>query len=169
MKRLRVSFSDDQELVEISAEFKKLLRECCKCSLYESGFNENSEISVSFVDNETIRELNRDYRDVDSATDVLSFPLADDRQYDINPDSGCYMLGDIIISTERASQQAEEIGQSVQREICFLVVHSMLHLLGYDHSEEESSDTIEMRGMERIILSKLGLIKDAASENSINN
>lgn len=157
MRRLRVAFNDEQELIDITAEFKKLLKNCCRCALVEADFDENSEISVSFVDNERIREINRDFRNIDSPTDVLSFPMADNCEFDINPDSECYTLGDIIISTERASQQAGEIGHSVEREIAFLVVHSMLHLLGYDHHGEEDEDTMEMRRMERLIISKMAL------------
>ena len=112
---------------------------------------------MSFVDNARIQEINREFRNIDAPTDVLSFPLADNREYDLDPDSDCYALGDIIISTERASKQAEEIGHSTQREIAFLVVHSMLHLLGYDHPDEESEQTKEMRRMERLIISNLGL------------
>lgn len=157
MKRLRVAFNDEQELIEITAEFKRLLKKCCRCALLEAGFDENSEISVSFVDNERIREINREFREIDSPTDVLSFPMADNCEFDINPDSDCYTLGDIIISTERASQQAGESGHSIEREIAFLVVHSMLHLLGYDHHGEEDEDTLEMRRMQKLIISKVGL------------
>lgn len=157
MRRLRVAFDDRQDLIKITADFKKLLRSCCKTALIEADFNENSEISVSFVDNAEIREINRDFRNIDAPTDVLSFPLADNREYDLDPDSMCYALGDIIISTERAAEQAAEIGHSTEREIAFLVIHSMLHLLGYDHHDEDGEDTIEMRRMERLIISKMGL------------
>ncbi len=158
MKRLRVAFNNEQNLIEITTEFKKLMRSCCKRALLDAGFNNNSEISISFVDNSSIREINREFRNIDSPTDVLSFPLADNREFDLNPDSECYMLGDIIISTERASNQAEEIGHSAEHEIAFLVIHSMLHLLGYDHPDEDSSQTKEMRKMEKMIQSELGLI-----------
>ena len=138
MKRLRVAFNNEQNLIEITAEFKRLLRSCCKRALIDADFDENSEISVSFVDNERIREINR--------------------EFDLDPDSECYALGDIIISTEHASKQAEEIGHSTEHEIAFLVIHSMLHLLGYDHPDEESQQTKEMRRMEKLIQSELGLI-----------
>ena len=157
MKRLRVAFNNEQNLIEITTDFKKLLRSCCKRALIDADFDENSEISVSFVDNARIQEINREFRNIDAPTDVLSFPLADNREYDLDPDSDCYALGDIIISTERASKQAEEIGHCTQREIAFLVVHSMHHLLGYDHPDEESQQTKEMRRMERLIISNLGL------------
>lgn len=158
MKRLRVAFNNEQNLIEITTEFKRLLRSCCKRALIDADFDENSEISVSFVDNERIREINREFRNIDAPTDVLSFPLADNREFDLDPDSECYALGDIIISTERASKQAEEIGHSTEHEIAFLVIHSMLHLLGYDHPDEESQQTKEMRRMEKLIQSELGLI-----------
>lgn len=157
VKKLRIAFNNEQNLIDITSEFKQMVRSACRLSLYEADFNQNSEISVSFVDNERIREINREFRNIDSATDVLSFPLADDRQYDINPDSGCFELGDIIISTERAAAQAEELGHSAEREIAFLVVHSMLHLLGYDHPGENSPETELMRSKERAIMSKLGI------------
>ena len=157
MKKLRVSFNNEQKLVKITPEFKKLIKDCCMQSPYEADFDQNSEISVSFVDNARIREINKEFRNIDAPTDVLSFPLADNREYDINPDSGCYELGDIIISTERAAEQASELGHSTVREIAFLVVHSMLHLLGYDHPDEDSPETELMRSKERAIISKLNI------------
>lgn len=165
MKRLRVAFNNEQKLLDITTEFKKLLKSCCRCALLEADFDENSEISVSFVDNERIREINREFRNIDAPTDVLSFPMADNCEFDLNPDSQCYTLGDIIISTERAASQAEEIGHSVLREIAFLVVHSMLHLLGYDHHGEDDEDTLAMRRMERLIISKMGLLDDSDPKN----
>lgn len=155
MKKLRVSFNDEQDYFKITIDFKKVLRSCCRESLYQADFDHNCEISVSFVNNERIREINRDFRNIDSATDVLSFPLADNREFDINPDSGCYELGDIIISTERAAEQANELGHSTEREIAFLVVHSMLHLLGYDHPDEDSEQTAQMRQLQKVIISKI--------------
>lgn len=158
MKRLKISILNEQKLVDIDSELKKIIRSCCKAALSEEQFDEPCEISISFVTNDRIKEINRLYRNIDSYTDVLSFPLADNKEFDINPDSGCYMLGDIIISTERAQEQANEIGHSLQREIAFLIVHSMLHILGHDHTSEDSPETILMRKKEKIILFKAGII-----------
>ncbi|MCD7846845.1 MAG: rRNA maturation RNase YbeY [Oscillospiraceae bacterium] len=156
MRRLRVAFNNEQKYIPITKEFRKLLRACCKCSLYCAEFDENCEISISFVTNDVIRELNAQYRNIDAPTDVLSFPLADNCEFDLNPDSDCYMLGDIIISTEKAAEQAVENNNSTEREIAFLVVHSMLHLLGYDHPDEDGPETKEMRKKEKEIMHSLG-------------
>ena len=94
---------------------------------------ERSEISVTFVSLEEIHELNREYRQVDSPTDVLSFPQFDD--LDELPEEGEIMLGDVVICSDRAKEQAEEFGHSFEREIIYLFVHSVLHLLGYDHMD----------------------------------
>lgn len=119
------------------------------------------EISMLFVDNETIRGINNDTRGIDSATDVLSFPNIEysaagdfediDEMDDLfEPDSGELILGDIVLSIEKVISQAEEYGHSVLREYAFLITHSMLHLLGFDHIEEE--DRIEMEEYQRIIM-----------------
>ena len=106
-------------------------------------------VSVLICDNETIKELNATWRNIDKETDVLSFPMEDDER----------ILGDIVLSLEKACQQAEEYGHSPAREIGFLTVHSMLHLYGYDHIEEE--DRVKMRKMEEEILSSIGLLREA--------
>lgn len=114
--------------------------------------SENVEVSLTFVTNEQIRELNRDYRGVDHETDVLSFPIDDSFELD-----GPLLLGDIVISVEKAVEQAEEFGHPLKREILYLVVHSMLHLLGYDHMEE--ADAVVMRGLEKQIMKELKVYK----------
>lgn len=157
MRRLRVSYFNEQELVEITPELKRLLKSCIKYAMIAGGFDEDSEVSVSFVTNDRIREINSDFRNIDAPTDVLSFPLADNCEFDINPDSGLYTLGDIIISTERASEQATELGHTVQREMAFLVIHSTLHIIGYDHHDEDGEDTKLMRQKEREVIAKLGI------------
>ena len=103
-----------------------------------------------------IHELNKEYRDKDSATDVLSFPLGENGEYDIDEDNGCKLLGDIVISMERAMEQAELYGHSLQREVAYLTVHSMLHLLGYDH-EAGGLEAVRMREKEEAVLIQLGL------------
>ena len=118
------------------------------------------EISVLLVDNETIRTLNRDYRDKDAATDVLSFPMEEDLPDEAAPQiiggPTERMLGDLVISVERAVEQAAEYGHAVERELAFLTVHGLLHLLGYDHEQGPEAE-IEMQAEEKRILSALGI------------
>ena len=118
------------------------------------------EISVMLVDNETIRTLNRDYRDKDAATDVLSFPMEEDLPDEIAPQiiggPTERMLGDLVISVERAVEQAAEYGHAVERELAFLTVHGLLHLLGYDHEQGPAAEA-EMQAEEKRILSILGI------------
>ena len=133
-----------------------LIRRCCNAVLINEHFEGSAEISVRFVDDEIIHELNREYRHVDRSTDVLSFPLGENGVYDINHDTGAKILGDIVISMQHAVMQAELYGHSLQREIAFLTVHSMLHLLGYDH-EAEGLERVRMREKEEAVLTQLGL------------
>ena len=114
------------------------------------------EISVSFVDDETIREINRDNRGVDSVTDVLSFPQFDDLA-DIDQ-MRPYLLGDVVLCTAQAQRQAEEFGHSVDRELVYLFVHSMCHLVGYDHMTEE--EKAEMRAAEEAVMAELDLKRE---------
>lgn len=118
---------------------------------------EGAEVSVSFVTPEEIQALNRDYRNVDSVTDVLSFPQFDsvDDLIDMQEETGVAELGDVVINMDRARSQAEEFGHPVEREVIYLFVHSILHLLGYDHMEEEEKK--EMRAREEEVMSALGL------------
>jgi probable rRNA maturation factor len=126
------------------------------------NLTEDTEISVLLVDNETIREFNRDYRGKDSATDVLSFPMEEDIEENSEPEviggPGERMLGDIVISVERAVEQAAEYGHSIERELAFLAVHGMLHLLGYDHEKNEAAKKI-MQTEEKRILTELGITR----------
>lgn len=130
-------------------------------------------VSVTFTDNEGIREINSQHRNIDSATDVLSFPMIEYKkpgdfsalendaavlcEY-FEPDTGELILGDIVISVERAREQAEEYGHSFKREIGFLVAHSMFHLFGYDHMEETEREDMEKR--QREVLDSLGIARD---------
>ncbi len=117
---------------------------------------ERSEISVTFVSLEEIHELTREYRQVDSPTDVLSFPQFDD--LDELPEEGEIMLGDVVICSDRAKEQAEEFGHSFEREIIYLFVHSVLHLLGYDHMEEDEKRI--MRRREEEVMERIGLKRE---------
>lgn len=112
-------------------------------------FNKEAEVSVSVVDGEQIKELNRDFRNIDRVTDVLSFPIGDK-----NPETGEIVLGDIVLCAEKVISQAQEFGHTRKRELAFLTCHSMLHLLGYDHIEED--ERIEMENLQRKILEKIG-------------
>ena len=136
---------------------KRLIREAIVESLVYEGFENDVQLSVTFTDNEGIRAINKSYRNIDSATDVLSFPLVDFEGGEEPPtDEPLLPLGDIVISLERAREQAEEFGHSYERELAFLTVHSMLHLLGYDHVNSEEED-MDMRRRQKEILEGMGL------------
>ncbi|MBE6898341.1 MAG: rRNA maturation RNase YbeY [Ruminococcaceae bacterium] len=161
MERVKVYISNQQNAVKIPTGIRLLVRRCCSAVLQMEEFFDPAEVSVTFVDNEQIRELNAEYRNKDSATDVLSFPLGENGEYDVNMETGALLLGDIIISVPRAIEQAEMYGHSLRREIGFLTVHSMLHLLGYDH-ENEGIEAVRMREKEEQVLNKLGLKRDGS-------
>ena len=121
----------------------------------------DSEVSITLTNDETLHELNRDYRGIDRPTDVLSFAFHESDEPEIitdDIDEAIDTLGDIIISVERAKTQSEDYGHSLRREIVFLTVHGMLHLLGYDHMEE--SDRLEMEKEQEYIMSQLGISRD---------
>ena len=153
--RYRVETRNEQDKVALSVSDRALVRRAVKTALAAEKTDFPAEVSVTFTDDEGIRVLNRDYRDKDAPTDVLSFPLfeeGEDRGFDRDPLTGAVLLGDIVISAERAERQAAEFGHSVQRELAFLAIHSTLHLLGYDHerSEEEEKDMFERQ--EKILI-----------------
>jgi len=141
---------------ELSEAIEKMIHE----SLRYEGFEKPCEVSVSIVDNEEIRQINKQFRGIDRATDVLSFPLLtfeEDETLDLN-EKDEVLLGDIIISLERAREQADEYGHSLKREVAFLTAHSMLHLLGYDHMEEDEEK--EMFSKQREILINAGIPRE---------
>lgn len=152
----KVLISNQQKVVKIPSGLRILIRRSCNAVLEFEKFDMPAEISVSFVDNETIQKLNAEYRNKDSATDVLSFPLGENGVYDKNEETGALLLGDIVISMEKAMEQARLYGHNLQREVAFLTVHSMLHLLGYDH-EEGGLAAVHMREKEEAVLIQLGL------------
>lgn len=133
----------------------KLIENVISEALRYEGVNDNTEVSVTIVDNEEIRKINNKFRNIDRATDVLSFPLIDFDNESLPEDGSKIYLGDIIISIERAKEQAKEYGHSLDREIGFLTAHSMLHLLGYDHMVPEEEK--EMFAKQEEILNNLGL------------
>lgn len=159
MSRVKVSIINEQKTVVVPTGIRLLIRRCCNAVLQEENFDSNAEVSVSFVDNERIHKLNLMYRNVDRPTDVLSFPLGENGVYDTNISTGAKVLGDIVISIEKAFEQAELYNHSLQREIGFLTVHSMLHLLGYDH-EKGGIEEVHMREKEETVLTKIGLKRD---------
>ena len=159
MRTVKVIIPNDQKTVKIPRGTRLLVRRCCHAVLDEENFDGNAEVSVTFVDNEKIHELNLKHRNIDRETDVLSFPLGENGVYDVDLDTGAKLLGDIVISIPKAMEQAEEYNHSLQREIGFLTVHSMLHLLGYDHVDG-GLQQVHMREKEETVLTKLGLKRD---------
>ena len=151
---LRIYFSNEQDKIKVTYAVKILIRSAITQTLALENFDRNTQVSVTFVDNEGIHEINRKFRNIDRPTDVLSFPLLGD---DDLPDSALFSvpLGDIVLSLERAKEQAEEFGHSFEREVAFLTAHSTLHLLGYDHMEEDEKQ--EMRAREEEVMTHLGI------------
>lgn len=160
-EKLKVIIDNKQNVMKIPTGVRMLIRRCCKAVLVHENFTDLAEISVSLVDDKTIHELNLKYRGIDKSTDVLSFPMGENGKYDKNLNTGAYILGDIIISVEHAFDQAEKYGHSLQREIGFLTVHSLLHLLGYDH-ENGGLEAIKMREKEEAVLTKIGLKRNGS-------
>ena len=161
MKRkmnLKIYFENEQDKIVLTYKLKMLVRESIEASLDLEGYGNPCEVSVTFTDNEGIRVLNKKFRQIDRPTDVLSFPRFDvDGEYEEPPvDEMMNMLGDIVISLEKAQEQAEEFGHSFDREVAFLTAHSMLHLLGYDHELSEDDDR-EMREKQNAIMEMIGL------------
>ncbi len=142
--------------IKLPTGARLLIRKACNATLKFENFHGSSEIDVTIVDDEMIKEMNREFRNIDSSTDVLSFPLGENGVYDKNPATDAFMLGDIVISYEHAEKQANLYGHSLEREVAFLTVHSMLHLLGYDHVNG-GLEQATMREKEEAILELLGL------------
>ena len=152
---LRIYFSNEQDKIKVTYAVKILIRSAITQTLALENFDRNTQVSVTFVDNEGIHEINRKFRNIDRPTDVLSFPLLGD---DDLPDDKLFSvpLGDIVLSLERAKEQAEEFGHPFEREVAFLTAHSVLHLLGYDHETGEEDEKI-MRKKQNEIMEALGL------------
>ncbi len=161
---LNLVWENEQEKVNITDELIEKIRLSLETALETEEFTDDAEISLTFTDNESIRDLNLESRGKDSATDVLSFPMLEQDDdgtliiYDEDVVDGYVLLGDIVISAERAVVQAEEYGHSLVREMCFLAVHSVLHLLGYDHERSEEEEKIQFEKQEEI-LSSLGITR----------
>lgn len=164
MDKIRVIISNRQKEVKIPTGMRMLIRRCCHAVLLMEGFEGSAEVSVSLVNNEQIKEYNKQYRQKDSETDVLSFPMGENGNYDINHETGAKILGDIVISMEKVIEQAESFGHGLNREIAYLTAHSMLHLLGYDH-ETGGMDRVRMREKEELVMHELGLPASASYTN----
>lgn len=156
MEKIRVMIDNKQKAVKIPTGIRMLVRRCCNAVLKMENFGDSAEISVTFVDNAQIRELNRQYRNKDTETDVLSFPMGENGVYDTDHTTGAKILGDIVISMEKAYEQAQRFGHSLEREVGYLTAHSMLHLLGYDH-EKGGIEKVRMREKEELVMTELGL------------
>lgn len=153
--KLKLYFKNEQVAEKVSVMLRRLIKNAIKTTLEFENFYGECEVSVTFTDNEGIRVLNSEYRGIDSATDVLSFPLNDFSSDEFEEDEEI-ALGDIVLSLEKAREQADTYGHSFEREVAFLCVHSTLHLLGYDHETGEEDEN-DMRYRQREIMKLLGL------------
>ena len=154
---------------DLGLDYKEIYEQVAKEVLDQEGCPYEVEVSLTLVDPDVIKDTNREFREIDSVTDVLSFPMIEyttpgdfsnveeDFSDCFNPESGELMLGDIMICLDRAREQAEEYGHSVKREFAFLIAHSMLHLLGFDHMEEEEARVMEAK--QREALDHLGITR----------
>ncbi len=151
-----VEFIIENETNEkISEQQLAELKSVCEAVMENEECNFDAEISLTFTDNEGIRAINSEYRGIDRATDVLSFPMLEfdgeeiDAEYET--EDGLVMLGDIVISIERAREQAKEFNHSLRREFAFLTAHSMLHLLGYDHVDDEVGEKLMIEKQDAVL------------------
>ena len=154
---------NEQDKEEITPEIEKTVKDVCERVLESEECDFDAEISVTFTDNEQIRVINNEQRGIDKATDVLSFPMLEFDEdgtacADYDTDGDYVILGDIVISMERAREQSEEYGHSFIREVAFLTAHSMLHLLGYDHINSEKEERI-MCEKQEAVLQSLGIAR----------
>lgn len=155
----RIIITNEQDKIDFVSEYKRVIARSVNAVLRDAGFGGGFEISVLVTDNDGIKEINREHRGIDSETDVLSFPMLEFSVPGVVSEKGFrgenIMLGDIVISLERALEQANLYGHGIPREIGFLTVHSMLHLLGFDHEDDKDRDL--MRQKEENILNDMGL------------
>ncbi len=152
----KISIKNKEKSIKLPENYRTLIRKACNATLCYENFFDLAEVNLTIVNDAEIKRLNNEFRGFDNSTDVLSFPLGEDGVYDLNPETNALMLGDIVISAEHAVSQAEAYGHSLEREIAFLTVHSMLHLLGYDHVNNELQEK-EMFKKQEEILMKMGL------------
>lgn len=158
--KLKIDYRNEQRKVKLPIGIYKQIIQAVAETLKDEKFPYSAEVSVTFIDNKKIHKLNLEHRDKDKPTDVLSFPmwekeeLADGTAFE----GYAVTLGDIIISAEKAKAQAEEYGHSIERELCFLAVHSTLHLLGYDHEVSEDDEKY-MNDKQEEVLARIGLTR----------
>lgn len=157
-----ITIQDEQETVELKKRQLELIEETTLKCLENCNLETKCDINIILVNDENIRKLNGEFRKIDAATDVLSFPMLEmhegDVEYeesDLDMDTGLLLLGDIVISVETAARQAQEYGHSLDRELAFLTSHGMFHLLGYDHEDETCAR--KMFDKQEEVLSKMGL------------
>lgn len=157
----RIYITNCQSAYAVTPALRGLIRRAIGQALKYESFPYEAEVSVTLVDNSGIRELNRDYRDIDRVTDVLSFPLYEKGEIDegVAQDGEPVSIGDIVLSLERAAEQAVEFGHSFERETAFLCVHSVLHLLGYDHELGEAEEK-DMFARQEDVLRKMKLTRN---------
>ena len=160
---------EEEVTVPFDFEYESLAREVISFTLDHENFPYESEVNLTLTDNDGIHEINNMYRQIDRPTDVLSFPmlsyeapgdfskLEDDYDDNFNPDTGEIMLGDIVISVDKVLEQAESYGHTPRREYAFLIVHSMLHLFGYDHMTPE--EAVQMEAKQRQILEEMNITR----------
>lgn len=148
-----VYINNRQDKIEVGSDIEATIESVIEECLNIEGKSKDVEVSVSFVDNEEIRQLNKDFRNVDSSTDVLSFPMNENSDVFFTP-----LLGDIVISLERALEQSLEFGHTLEREVAYLTAHSMFHLLGYDHMNDEDKNL--MREKEKLVMKNLKIFKN---------
>jgi probable rRNA maturation factor len=164
---MTIQFVNETE-ASFDFDLEGIAKDVINASLDEEEFPFEVEVGLTLVDNETIHELNREHRGIDRPTDVLSFPLIDypsagdfskieDSDDNFSPESGEVMLGDIVISIPKVIEQAEEFNHSIKREYSFLIAHSMLHLMGYDHMEDD--ERVIMENKQSLILDNLGITR----------
>lgn len=151
---MELMIDNRQEIIPWDEKMETLIAQAVEMCLEKEGITKDVEISISLVDNQEIQDLNREYRSIDRPTDVLSFPQYDTLE-NLKPP---LCLGDIVISLEKALEQSKEYGHSFEREIAFLTVHSMFHLIGYDHDTEKN--TMRMRKKEEEVLQALGILRE---------
>ena len=151
MRELYITFTATKRFEETSYLLKKTVRDAVKATLDYEQFPYDTEVSVTFCDNEYIRGLNNEFRGIDRHTDVLSFPMYESGEFDEAECSMGAVLGDIVISLERAKEQAKEVGNGFMREVAFLAVHSTLHLLGYDHELSAEHEEAQCAAQREII------------------
>lgn len=156
LTKIRVDIENRQKAVKIPTGLRMLIRRCCHAVLDLEGMDGSAQVDVTLVDNQQIHQINLEQRGIDAPTDVLSFPLGENGEFDIDPETGDKLIGNIVLSLEQAQRQAEEFGHSFNREVGYLTVHSMLHMLGYDHVAG-GLEAVHMREKEETVMSRIGL------------